>query len=307
MSRGLPISYELLVSIVVINCAVTLCLWAVLRNIALFKADTPPRRVLNETIAKEFWDSKPISPPSQPPDAAGTIKSLSGAANPNLREFFQDFEQFVQVANHLLAEDYKIVNFRFRLKDLPHTEDNNRMPIRRFQIFYNRTAVGELDISPSYYDRVSYRVWSSFHIRSPRWIEYDELAGFIDIMSSWVTGSTRSEYEQGLSKRNGGLLSEVSEKLREKVREQRRTIELAMLKTLWSNYTYSGINLYIRGQNYFGQLEVRLDGSAYGYIETRDKINSREPPPPTPHPWGKPPPPKPDPRFNDRGPFRRDN
>jgi hypothetical protein len=37
------------------------------------KADTPPRTVLNEKIAKEFWDSKPISPPPEPPDAAEII------------------------------------------------------------------------------------------------------------------------------------------------------------------------------------------------------------------------------------------
>jgi hypothetical protein len=176
-------SYEVLVGIVVVNCVVTLCLWAALWNAARFKADTPPRTVLNSKVANVFWDSKPISPRSEPPDAAKTIEYLSNKANPNLREFFQDFEPFVHVANNYLAE---YVNFRFRLKDLPNTE-YDRMPLRRFQIFYNRTVVGELNISPSYYDRVKYHVSSSFLISSPRWIEYDELVDFIDVIAGWVT------------------------------------------------------------------------------------------------------------------------
>lgn len=298
-------SYEVLVGIVVINCAVTLWLWAALRNAARIKADTPPRTVLNEKIAKEFWDSKPISPPPEPPDATGTIESLSGGPNPNLREFFQDFEQFVSVANHYLAEDYKVVNFRFRLKDLPDTEDD-RIPIRRFQIFYNRTAVGYLKISPEFYDRVSYQVSSLFLISAPRWIDYDELVGFIHTIANWVTGSTLSEYNEGVGehKDDNDLFAGVSKKSRQKAQELYHTIELAMLKTLWSNYTYSGINRYIRGTKYFGELKVGVYGSAYSYIETRDKLNSREPPR-RDRPVDDAARPKPDPRFNDRGPFRR--
>jgi hypothetical protein len=180
-------------------------------------------------IPKEFWDSKPISPPPEPPDAAKTIESLSGAPNPNLREFFQDFEQFVRVTNDRLDEQSKYVDCRFRLKDLPDTEDRNRMPIRRFQIFYNRTAVGELDISPSYYDRVSYRVWSRFLITNPRWFEYDELVDFIHGISGELTGSTLSEYNEGLEEHKDDshqFFPYVSPKAREKSKENMRTIEL---------------------------------------------------------------------------------
>ena len=84
-------SYEVLVGIVVVNLAVTLWLWARLEYKASVKADTPPRTVLNKSIAKEFWDSKPISFASEPPDAAETIKNLTSGAHGNLLEFFQDF------------------------------------------------------------------------------------------------------------------------------------------------------------------------------------------------------------------------
>jgi hypothetical protein len=134
-------SYEMLVGIVLVNCAVTLWLWAALRDTARIKADTPPRAVLNEKIAREFWHSKPISFASEPPDATSTIRQLSdGHVDRNLGEFFQDFEQFVYVANHRFAEYGKFGNFPFRLKDLPDTQeygwDGPPRGIRSFQIFY---------------------------------------------------------------------------------------------------------------------------------------------------------------------------
>jgi hypothetical protein len=142
--------------------------------------------VINKKIAKEFWDSKPISPPSEPPDATEIIKrNLSSAVHLNLREFFEDFERFVHVSNHGFAE---LDNFPFRLKDLPDTEDD-RTPIRRFQIFYNQTAVGELDISPSFYDRTNYRTNIDFRISRPRWIKYGILVEFIHIVGHSVAGS----------------------------------------------------------------------------------------------------------------------
>jgi hypothetical protein len=110
-------------------------------------------------------------------------------------------------------------------------------------------------------------------------------------------GSTLSEYNDGLDEYKDDDRLYISPKSREKRKEDRRTIELAMLKTLWSNYTYSGFNRYRRGPDYFGRLEVRLYGSAYGYIESRDRLNS------VAEAQGQ----KPDPRFYDRGPFRRDN
>jgi hypothetical protein len=67
-----------------------------------------------------------------------------------------------------------------------------------------------------------------------------------------------------------------------------------MIKALWSNYTYGR---HYWEPDYFGELEVRLFGSAYYYIDERDRLNSAA------EAQGR----KPDPRFNDRGPFRRDN
>jgi hypothetical protein len=124
--QGLPMSYELLVGIVLVNCVVTLRLWATLRDAARRKADTPPRAVLNEKIATAFWNSEPISFAAEPPDATSTIRQLShGVVDRNLHEFFQDFEQFVHVANHRFAEYGKYGNFRFRLKDLPDTQESH--------------------------------------------------------------------------------------------------------------------------------------------------------------------------------------
>lgn len=270
-------SYEVLVGIVVVNLAVTLWLWAMLEYKASVKADTPPRTVLSRKIAKEFWYSKPIYFASEPPDATETIKNLTSGARPNLREFFQDFEQFVRVLNHELAE-YE--NFPFRLKDLPDTEVGVREPARRFQIFYNHTVVGELDIEPSYYDRLNHQANVRIRINRTRWIGYNHLVEFIELVSTSVTGPTLA------------VCNESLDKARKKVNEIRREIKLEMLKTLWSNYTYDRRHFE---PDYFGTIEVRLSGSAYFYIEARDRLI------PVAGAEGR----KPDPRFNDRGPFRR--
>ena len=82
------------------------------------------------------------------------------------------------------------------------------------------------------------------------------------------------------------------DKARKKVNEIRREIKLEMLKTLWSNYAYDRRHFE---PDYFGTIEVRLSGSAYFYIEARDRLI------PVAGAEGR----KPDPRFNDRGPFRR--
>jgi hypothetical protein len=119
-------SYELLVGIVLVNCVVTLWLWAALRDNARIKADTPPRAVLNRKIARAFWNSEPISFAAEPPDATSTIRELSDRlVDKNLGEFFQDFAQFVHVANHRFAKYGKYGNFPFRLKDLPDTQESH--------------------------------------------------------------------------------------------------------------------------------------------------------------------------------------
>jgi hypothetical protein len=90
------------------------------------------------------------------------------------------------------------------------------------------------------------------------------------------------------------MCNESTDKASEVLKENRREIELEALKTLWTNYAYDGNNFQ---QHYFGELEVRLSGSAYFYIEARDALI------PVAGAHGQ----KPDPRFDDRGPFRRGN
>lgn len=170
-------SYEFLVSIVLINAVATFSLWRKLAN------NGPNRPRLNKKAATALWRSEPIVPKHNPPKMAGG--EFSSLARDVDRMFFADFRDFADVINWWLADDFTAS--RFRLQDLPKGDlslnvDFSSGPTlgRAFAIYYNQTNIGRLEINPTYdYTSASPKVFTNLEIDWARFIGYTELMEFL--------------------------------------------------------------------------------------------------------------------------------
>jgi hypothetical protein len=235
-------TYEVLIIIVVINAVATLSLW---RKVAT-KSNRSPK--LNEKAATALWRSDPIIPKHDRPKAAGG--KWSSLARDVDRQFFADFQDFAEVVNWWLADEFTAS--RFRLQDLPNGDRNLNVEFsdgprlgRSFAIYYNQTRVRRLEIAPAYrhYSTECPQVYTNIEINWGRFFGYEELTGFLDGIALHVTSCD--------DRRNA-----------------QHSIQSAPTKTLWDHYRISQYDNPDFEE--WGELAVSFGGAAVFYIERRD-------------------------------------
>jgi hypothetical protein len=236
-------TYEVLSIIVVINAIATLSLWRTMAS----KSNRGPK--LKKKAATALWRSDPIVPKHDPPKTAGG--AYSSLARDVDRQFFADFKDFADVVNWWLADEFGAS--RFRLQDLPagdlsmnvNFSDGPRLG-RSFAIYYNQTRVGRLEIrSGNKYTTENPEVYTSIEIDWARFLGFEELTEFLDVIASHVTSSNSDEH-----------------------RNAQQSIQSAMTRTLWDNYRVSPHDDPDFEQ--WGELTVSFHGTALFYSDRRD-------------------------------------
>jgi hypothetical protein len=207
-------SYETVVAIVVCNAAATLLIFLGMLGMGFTKANRPVR--LPRKATKLLWRSDPIVPKHDPPE---------GPEHDADRVFFEDFKDFAHVINWHLSDKY--VGSGFRLEDLPspHVQvvvfvGSNRErvfpPGRCFKLYYNQYPVGRLQIHPAHgYTTKKSVVYAEVVIDRARNLRYGELMKFLGVIADFVAGRNPES--------DGHI-------------ESRRSIETALVETLWGNY-----------------------------------------------------------------------
>jgi hypothetical protein len=232
-------TYEILAIVVAINAAITLSLWRKVSNRGRFK--------LNKKAAAALWRSDPIIPKHDPPKIVGG--EFSSLELDYHRQFFADFREFADVLNRWFADTAS----RFRMQDLPDRTrtldvDHSHGPMfgRSFEIYYNQSSVGRLEISPRHgYTTALPEVYTSLEIDWARFFGFRDLMEFLDAIASHVTEN--SDYI------NAG-----------------RSIQSALTSTLWDNYRISQYDSRNDEEQQSGELTVRFSGTAFFYIDRRD-------------------------------------
>jgi hypothetical protein len=242
--KGVKVTYEVFIVIVLINAVATLSLW---RKVA-GKSNRGPK--LNKKAAIALWRSDPIVPKHDPPDVVrGQFSSLADKAD---RQFFADFKAFADVVNRWLAKEY--IASRFRLQDLPDLDrsinvDFSHGPVlgRCFAIYFNQTRVGRLEISPSYeYSAALPNVYTSVEIDWARFFGLFELTEFLEAIVWHVTDGNRKGDEY---------------------RDARSSINAALIGTLWDNYRVSELD--DADDQHWGELTLSFQGTASCYVHCR--------------------------------------
>ena len=239
-------SYEVLITIVVINAFVTLALW---RQVSR-KANRPFG--LNKKAAKALWRSDPIVPRHNPPKVAGG--NWSGQARDVDRLFFADFTQFADVVNWWLADEF--TKSRFRLQDLPEGDvllnvdfDSGPRLGRCFALYYNQTDIGRLEIDPSYYYTTENpNVYTSVKIEWPRFLSSHELIKILGAIAMHVTSNNPKSVESLAAG---------------------QSIHYALTETLWREYRISQYDRPDDAEDW-GELNVSFHGVAEFYMQRKN-------------------------------------
>jgi hypothetical protein len=238
-------NYEVLTIIVVVNALVTFALWRSMRG----KANRP--KGLNKRAAKLLWDSDPIIPKHNPPEVAGgRFASLVDADD---YRFFTDFAQFADVVNSELADGY--TQSPWRLQDLPDGDrrigvDFDHGPIlgRSFELFYNKTSLGRLEIGPGHpYSAENPQVNTAVEIRWVRLLGFHAINELFDCVAMYVTDPRPNSDEYVAA---------------------RQYIQRSLTETLWDS-TFRISKYDHPDDEDWGELTVRLSGSAAWYLQQR--------------------------------------
>jgi len=184
------------------------------------------------------------------------VANFSALADDVDRLLFADFKDFADVVNWWLADSH--TESRFRLQDLPDGDislnvDPSDGPIsgRCFEIYYNQTKLGRLEIHPRYeYSAESPQVFTDIEIDWARFVGYEELTGFLGTIALHVA----SEADEGTA--------------------AGRTIDCALTKTLWENYRISQYDN--TDDEDWGELSLRFQGTASFYMR-RKEARARKP------------------------------
>jgi hypothetical protein len=246
----LQMSNEVLTAIVVINAIVTLSLWRMMAT----KASRPAG--LNKKAAKALWHSDPIVPRHDPPKVVGG--NFPSLVRDRDRTFFDDFKEFADVVNWMLADEY--VPGRFRLQELPDGDvslnvDFDSGPVygRCFAVYYNQTRVGRLEIHPGYdYTAETPQVYTSIRIDWSRFLGYGAITGFLDVIASHVINPNPKSDEY---------------------RSARQGVQTTLTAMLWGKYHISEFDRVFANEEDmdWGDLEVSFHGVAEWYFTRRDR------------------------------------
>jgi hypothetical protein len=241
-------TFEVLAVIVSINVMATITLWR--------QAARRPEKLKKKFLAS-LRNSKPIVPKHQRPINIGGEYSNSFLVTKEHRLFFNDFADFAAVVNRWLAEDY-FGGTPWRLQELPDTElklGYREGPDfgRRYAIFYNQVSLGTLEVSPGYrYSTEKPVVRSHVELDWVRLIAFDTIRGFLDVIALHAcdANAVTAEYV-----------------------ETRVCIDRALTRALWQ--TQHIMQSDLDGTDY-GELELRLEGSAAWYLERREGLRRRQ-------------------------------
>jgi hypothetical protein len=121
--------YEILILLVLINLGFTGHIWRTFRR-------GPKRKFLTQLL-----DGEPITPKHATSSLQNGIELFISDAD---RRFFSDIEMFADALNHRFEP-----NEPWRVQELPNAELTGREELdygRRYEIFYNKYSVGNLQI-----------------------------------------------------------------------------------------------------------------------------------------------------------------
>ena len=229
-------NYDFLTIVIVITALATFALW---RNI-----DRPKFKQLKKKFRKALWESNPIAPKHNKPK----FEPFSSREEWGEAKFFYEFDDFADVMNWYLAEDY--ITSPFRLQELPDndvgTADTGPMSGRVYAVFYNQIEVGKLEIHGGvFYGREERTITTQLKLDWVRLLNYHHLVEFFHGLAAHVVD--KSEYAAALN-----------------------AINAAMLKALWDSYHVSEFDLPGNDNVDWGELELRLHGTPSWYFDRRD-------------------------------------
>jgi hypothetical protein len=174
-----------LVIAVLINFGMTSVLWQESRR-------GPKRKFL-----KKLQDGKPITPKNNPPAQAGGADPIGSFIRDHDRRFFADFAKFADVMNVWLAGYKDEARYNsWRMQELPDPVLRLLGPHdspaygRRYDVFYNQTKVGDLEIEPHWdYSPEEPKVMVALDLDWARWLPF----GKIENLISWIAALTASK------------------------------------------------------------------------------------------------------------------
>jgi hypothetical protein len=221
--------------IVLVNVGVTIALW-------LESTRRPPQPKLKKKFVKRLLHSEPITPKHQPP------KTIGGGFKSD--EFFDDFDDFANVVNRGFA-DWS----RWRLQELPET-DYSLFEVypgvtRSYAVFYNQVQVGKLAVASSWYRADHPGVTTRIHLDFTRLLPSDTIRDFLKSIAYHVCYNSLDSKEY---------------------RQAHQAIDHAMMEALWrSNH------LHVEDYRLpdIGEINLRLNGIASGYLESRDNLRNQ--------------------------------
>jgi hypothetical protein len=239
-------SFQILTIVVFVTAGATIELWQ--------RAARRPEK-LKKKFLKRIFDTKPITPKHEPPPREVETPGVFGKkAKTELMQFFNDFEDFANVVNWWLAEEY---NQRpWRLQELPKVDlslhgDFTHGPRygRSYAIFHNQERLGALEISPGLkYSAESPQIITHVELESVRVLPFDTIRTFLTDIALHTC-----DFDRGT----------------EEYFQAQQAIDRAMTEALWQMNQVSRFGLDFVGDDY-GEIHLRLDGTATWYVGRRD-------------------------------------
>jgi hypothetical protein len=243
--EGANMTFEVLGIIVFLNVMATITLWRA--------AARKPPKPKKKFIAALLY-SKPIVPKHQSPKTIG--EKVPSLVREEDRLFFDDFADFAAVVNWWLADDH--VGGPWRLQELPDTElklDFSDMPDfgRRYAIFHNQVRLGTLEVSPDFrYSSEKPNVHTKINMDWVRLLAFGTVRGLLSDIALHVCDGNPSSREYFQTQMN---------------------IDRALTEPLWQ--TQQITDLGMDGEDW-GELELRLDGSANWYFGRRQALHNQQ-------------------------------
>ena len=231
-------NYDFLTIVVVIIAAATFALW---RN-----ANRPKFKHLKKKFRKALWESGPIEPKHDKP----IFEPLRNTFDEWEAKFFYDFDDFADVMNWYLAEEY--IRSPWRLQELPDTDvgtaESGPIPGRAYAVFYNQIKLGKLEIhGRAFYGREDKTIFAQLTLDWVRLLSYDDVLAFLNGLAGHVVDLNRQSGEYAAAT---------------------NAINAAMLKALWDSHRISRFE--ISNDTDWGELELRLQGTPTWYFGRRD-------------------------------------
>jgi hypothetical protein len=238
-------TFGILTIIVLLNVAATIELWR--------RAARRPEK-LNKKFGKRLWGSKPITAKHEPPPREVKTPGIFGRkAETEWMQFFSDFEDFANVVNWWLAEDYK--QSPWRLQELPKVDlslhgnfDSGPVYGRSYAIFHNQERLGILEISPGFkYSAESPQIITHVELDFVRLLPFDTIRTFLTDIALHTC-----DFHRGT----------------EEYFQAQQAIDRAATEVLWHISRVTQFGVYFDDD--YGEIHLRLDGTATWYVGRRD-------------------------------------